>query len=263
MRGGWTVVELRCRAAGGSVAVAFDPAVEAEKLHPRARTQRSIDPDSQGPVRLVSQFTGSRADDAGHPPRRELVSDLAGKTATTGRRRRFASTTGRPRAKASAAVLFPDRKGAPCPATWGPRGPGQADGHRDHQRLGAGRRAALNGYARRPLSKAGLRWSTFDPQGQGSQKQRGPPDNRRARRRSTTPPPFFDAEDAIDFASHPAKAYDAGASFLCESGRAMGQAANRRAAGVSTLLQNPFWKLLDPARLGHCGHSKARPGCRK
>jgi dienelactone hydrolase len=116
-------------------------------------------------------------------------------------------------------------------------------------------------YAAQTLAKAGYVVLTFDPQGQGQSDTQGEsPDQQEGTPAQTDGRPFFDGtEDAIDFfLSNPSHPYEPVPS--CASGTSHAAKQNRRAKAGLDAAYNPFWKLLDPQRLGIAGHSYGAAG---
>jgi dienelactone hydrolase len=116
-------------------------------------------------------------------------------------------------------------------------------------------------YAAQTLAKAGYVVLTWDPQGQGlSDTQGEAPDQGEGTPAQTDGRPFFDGtEDAIDFfLSTPSHRYEPVPS--CNSGTSHAPKQDRRVkAGLDTAY-NPYWKLLNPNRLGLAGHSYGAAG---
>lgn len=111
------------------------------------------------------------------------------------------------------------------------------------------------------LAKDGYVVLTSDPQGQGQSDDPGQaPDQREGVPAQSDGRPFFDGtEDAIGFfLSTPAHPYEPVPS--CSTGTSH---AAKQDLGVKAGLDapyNPFWKLVDPSRLGIAGHSYGAAG---
>ena len=263
---GWTVAGVAAAVllVGASAAYAFDPAVEAENYSKGLERQAIYSTvDYQAKLRLVSQFNGINAlKMQATDPEREFVSDLCwnGNDGCAGDVRLYDwQTKGYGIVQP---VLFTARNGATLSGhVWATKaGPAKRPGivitngsvQADEQ---------LYWYAAQTLAKAGYVVLTFDPQGQGQSDTRGEsPDQQEGTPAQSDGRPFFDGtEDAIDFfLSTPTKPYEPVAS--CESGTSHAAKQNRRAAAGLDAAYNPFWKLLDPARLGIAGHSYGAAG---
>jgi len=116
-------------------------------------------------------------------------------------------------------------------------------------------------YAAQALAKAGYVVLTWDPQGQGQSDTQGEsPDQQEGTPAQSDGRPFFDGtEDAIDFfLSNPKHPYEPVPS--CNSGTSHAAKQNRRVEAGLDAAYNPFWKLLDPSRLGIAGHSYGAAG---
>ena len=115
-------------------------------------------------------------------------------------------------------------------------GPGEAAGHRDHQRLGAGGRAALL-VRGADAGEGGLRRADSDPQGQGQSDTRGeaPDENEGSRRRATAGRSSTAPQDALDFffstpraRSRRARAATTGTSHAAKQDRRVAAGPERR-----------------------------------
>jgi dienelactone hydrolase len=116
-------------------------------------------------------------------------------------------------------------------------------------------------FAAQALAKAGYVVMTFDPQGQGLSDTFGAGrDLLEGTPAQTDGRPFFDGtEDALDFFfSTKARPYEPVKS--CSSGTSHADKQERRAAKGLDAPYNPFWSLLDPARVGIAGHSYGAAG---
>jgi dienelactone hydrolase len=263
---GWTVAAIAAAVllAGASAAYALDPAVEAENYGKGLERQAIYTtPEYQAKLRLVSQFNGLNAlKMQATDPEREFVSDLCwnGNDGCAGDVRLYDwQTNGYGIVQP---VLFTARNGATL------------SGHVWATKAGPARRPGIvitNGsvqadeqlywYAAQTLAKAGYVVLTFDPQGQGQSDTQGEsPDQQEGTPAQTDGRPFFDGtEDAIDFfLSNPSRPYEPVPS--CESGTSHAAKQERRAKAGLDAAYNPFWKLLDPARLGIAGHSYGAAG---
>jgi dienelactone hydrolase len=111
------------------------------------------------------------------------------------------------------------------------------------------------------LAKAGYVVLTSDPQGQGQSDEQGEsPDQNEGSPAQTDGRPFFDGtEDALDFfLSTPKRPYEPVPS--CDSGTSHAPKQDRRVAAGLNAAYNPFWRLLNPARIGLAGHSFGAAG---
>jgi dienelactone hydrolase len=116
-------------------------------------------------------------------------------------------------------------------------------------------------YAAQALAKAGYVVLTFDPQGQGQSDLLGQaPDTSEGVPAQTDGRPFFDGtEDAVNFfLSNPRNRYVPVRS--CSTGTSHLAKQNARVAAGFDAPYNPFWKLLDPSKLGLAGHSYGAAG---
>src|SRR5437762_1838618 len=116
-------------------------------------------------------------------------------------------------------------------------------------------------FAAQTLAKAGYVVLTSDPQGQGQSDEQGEaPDQNEGSPAQTDGRPFFDGtEDAINFflctARHP---YEPVPS--CSSGTSHAPKQDRRVRAGLDAAYNPFWRMLDPRRIGLAGHSYGAAG---
>ena len=116
-------------------------------------------------------------------------------------------------------------------------------------------------FAAQTLAKAGYVVLTSDPQGQGQSDEQGEaPDQNEGSPAQTDGRPFFDGtEDAINFflstAKHP---YEPVPS--CSSGTSHAPKQDRRVRAGLDAAYNPFWRMLDPRRIGLAGHSYGAAG---
>ena len=102
---------------------------------------------------------------------------------------------------------------------------------------------------------------TWDPQGQGKSDLFGEaPDQQEGFHSQVDGRPFFDGtEDALNFFfSTPSKPYVPVKS--CASGTSHAPKQQRRVAAGLDAAYNPYWKLLDPSRVGIAGHSYGAAG---
>jgi dienelactone hydrolase len=116
-------------------------------------------------------------------------------------------------------------------------------------------------YAAQTLAKAGYVVLTWDPQGQGQSDTRGEaPDENEGFPAQSDGRPFFDGtEDALDFfLSTPDQRYEPVPS--CSSGTSHAPKQDRRVAAGLDAAYNPFWRMLDPSRIGIAGHSYGAAG---
>ena len=250
--------------AGASAAYAFDPAVEAENYSKGLERQAIYtSPGYELQLRLISQQNGLNAlKMQATDPGREFVSDLCwnGNDGCAGDVRLYDwQTKGYGIVQP---VLFTARNGATLSGhVWATRaGPAKRPGivitngsvQADEQ---------LYWYAAQALAKDGYVVLTFDPQGQGQSDTLGEsPDAQEGTPAQTDGRPFFDGtEDAIDFfLSNPSHPYEPVPS--CNSGTSHAAKQARRVAAGLDAAYNPFWKLLDPSRLGIAGHSYGAAG---
>jgi dienelactone hydrolase len=116
-------------------------------------------------------------------------------------------------------------------------------------------------FAAQALAKAGYVVLTSDPQGQGQSDELGEsPDQNEGSPAQTDGRPFYDGtEDALDFfLSTPKKPYVPVPS--CDSGTSHAAKQNRRVVAGLDAAYNPFWRLLNPNRVGLAGHSFGAAG---
>jgi len=250
--------------AAASAAQAFDPVVEAENYSKGLERQSIyLTPDYQAKLRLISQQNGLNAlKMQATDPAREFVSDLCwnGNDGCAGDIRLYNwQTKGYGIVQP---VLFTARDGATLSGhVWATKaGPVNRPGivitngsvQADEQ---------LYWYAAQALAKDGYVVLTFDPQGQGQSDTAGEsPDQQEGTPAQTDGRPFFDGtEDAIDFfLSNPSHPYEPVPS--CNSGTSHAAKQEQRVAAGLDAAYNPFWKLLDPSRLGIAGHSYGAAG---
>jgi len=250
--------------AGATAAQAFDPATEAEN-YSKGLERQSIytTPAYEAQLRLTSQQNGMHAlEMQAADPEREFVTDLCwnGNDGCAGDVRLYDW-----QAKGFGIVqpvLFTARNGATLSGhVWATKaGPAKRPGivitngsvQADEQ---------LYWYAAQALAKAGYVVLTWDPQGQGQSDTQGEaPDQQEGTPAQSDGRPFFDGtEDAIDFfLSNPKHPYEPVPS--CNSGTSHAAKQNRRVKAGLDAAFNPFWKLLDPSRLGIAGHSYGAAG---
>jgi dienelactone hydrolase len=250
--------------AGATTAYALDPAVEAENYSKGLERQAIYTtPEYQAKLRVISQLNGLNAlKMQATDPEREFVSDLCwnGNDGCAGDVRLYDwQTKGYGIVQP---VLFTARNGATLSGhVWATKaGPAKRPGivitngsvQADEQ---------LYWYAAQALAKAGYVVLTFDPQGQGQSDTYGEaPDRGEGTPAQSDGRPFFDGtEDAIDFfLSTPSNPYEPVPS--CYSGTSHKVKQWRRVAAGLDNSYNPFWKLLDPSRLGIAGHSYGAAG---
>src|SRR5947209_11799997 len=116
-------------------------------------------------------------------------------------------------------------------------------------------------YAAQALAKDGYVVVTWDAQGQGRSDTNGEaPDANEGFPAQSDGRPFFDGtEDAIDFAlSTPSHPYEPVPS--CSSGTSHAPKQDRRVRAGLDAAYNPFWRMLDPRRIGLAGHSYGAAG---
>jgi dienelactone hydrolase len=111
------------------------------------------------------------------------------------------------------------------------------------------------------LAKAGYVVLTSDPQGQGQSDEQGEsPDQNEGSPAQTDGRPFYDGtEDALNFLlSTPKRPYEPVPS--CDSGTSHAAKQDRRVAAGLNAAYNPFWRILNPSRIGLAGHSFGAAG---
>ena len=116
-------------------------------------------------------------------------------------------------------------------------------------------------YSAQTLAKDGYVVLTFDPQGQGQSDTFGQaPDEQEGVPAQSDGRPFYDGtEDALDFfLSKPRHPYVPVAS--CETGTSHAAKQNERVTQGLDAAYNPYWKLLNPSRIGLAGHSYGAAG---
>src|SRR5207247_2878914 len=116
-------------------------------------------------------------------------------------------------------------------------------------------------FAAQTLAKAGYVVLTSDPQGQGQSDEQGEaPDQNEGSPAQTDGRPFFDGtEDAINFFLSTAKRpYEPVPS--CSSGTSHAPKQDRRVRAGLDAAYNPFWRMLDPRRIGLAGHPYGAAG---
>jgi len=250
--------------ASATAAGAFDPAVELENYNKGNERQTIYDtPEYQLLLFQVSQtneqqaFAAQLAD-----PERQFQTDLCsrGDNGCAGDVRLY--DWGPEHYGIVQPVLFTARNGATISGhVWATRsGPAQRPGIViTNGSVQAPER--LYWFAAQALAKAGYVVLTFDPQGQGlSDTQGEAPDQNEGFPAQSDGRPFVDGtEDAIDFfLSTPTRPYEPVPS--CNSGTSHAPKQDRRVkAGLDTAY-NPYWSMVDPARLGLAGHSYGASG---
>ena len=245
-------------------AQAFDPVVEAKNFSKVEERQTIYDtPQYQLQLRLISQQNGLSALQAqANDPERLFEGDLCwnGNDGCAGDIRLYDwEAKGYGIVKP---VLFTARNGATLSGhVWATKsGPAQRPGivitngsvQADEQ---------LYWYAAQTLAKAGYIVLTWDPQGQGQSDLFGEsPDQQEGFHSQVDGRPFFDGtEDALNFFfSTPSKPYVPVKS--CSSGTSHAPKQDRRVKAGLDAAYNPFWKLLDPSRVGIAGHSYGAAG---
>ena len=255
---GLTLLSAPAGAAG------FDPVVEARNFAVTLERQATYDtPTYQAQMLGVGTVNGAHATyEQLTDPGRNFADDLcwSGYNACAGDVRLYNwATKGygivRP-------VLFTARSGATLSGhVWATRqGPAQRPGvvivngsvQADEQ---------MYWYAAQALAKAGYVVLTFDPQGQGQSDTLGAgADTGEGVPAQTDGRPFYDgAEDAINFfLSTPQQPYRPVPS--CDTGTSHADKQDARVAAGLDTAYNPFWQLLDPARIGLAGHSYGAAG---
>ena len=116
-------------------------------------------------------------------------------------------------------------------------------------------------FAAQTLAKAGYVVLTSDPQGQGQSDELGEaPDQTEGSPAQTDGRPFFEGtQDALDFfLSTPKRVYEPRPS--CESGTSHAPKQARRVGAGLNAAYNPFWRMLNPSRVGLAGHSFGAAG---
>src|SRR3954470_8871431 len=263
---GWSLAGIAAAVllAGASAAYAFDPVVEAQN-YGKGLERQSIytTPSYEAKLRVVSQLNGLNAlKMQATDPGREFVTDLCwnGNDGCAGDVRLYDwQTNGYGIVKP---VLFTARNGATL------------SGHVWATKSGPAKRPGIvitNGsvqadeelywYAAQTLAKAGYVVLTWDPQGQGKSDLFGEaPDQQEGFHSQVDGRPFFDGtEDALNFFfSTPSKPYVPVKS--CASGTSHAPKQQRRVAAGLDAAYNPYWKLLDPSRVGIAGHSYGAAG---
>jgi pimeloyl-ACP methyl ester carboxylesterase len=116
-------------------------------------------------------------------------------------------------------------------------------------------------YAAQALAKDGYVVLTFDPQGQGQSDTPGQaPDENEGFPAQSDGRPFYDGtEDAINFLlSSAAHRYEPVPS--CETGTSHAAKQDERVAAGLDAAYDPFYKQLDPSKIGLAGHSYGAAG---
>jgi dienelactone hydrolase len=111
------------------------------------------------------------------------------------------------------------------------------------------------------LAKAGYVVLTWDPQGQGQSDEFGEqPDLNEGSPAQSDGRPFFDGtRDALDFfLSTSKRPFQPRPS--CETGTSHAPKQVRRVAAGLNAAYNPFWKMLNPGKIGIAGHSFGAAG---
>ena len=254
-------------AAAGARAFApppFDPVVEAQNYSKIEERQTIYDtPQYQLALRTISNqnFLNALATQAADPDR-EFVSDLCwnGGDGCAGDIRLYdwqSSGYG-----IVTPVLFTARDGATLSGhVWATKaGPAKRPGivftngsvQADEQ---------LYWFVAQTLAKAGYVVLTFDPQGQGQSDTFGEsPDQQEGFPAQSDGRPFFDGtEDALNFfLSSPAHPYEPVKS--CSSGTSHAAKQDRRVKTGLDAAYNPFWQMIDAAKIGLAGHSYGAAG---
>jgi dienelactone hydrolase len=258
------IVALLVAAVAAPAAGAFDPAVEAKNFSKVEERQTIYDtPQYQLQLRLVSNQNFTEAVTAqAADPERQFTGDLCwnGGDGCAGDVRLYDwQSKGYGIVKP---VLFTARNGATLSGhVWATKsGPAKRPGivitngsvQADEQ---------LYWFAAQTLAKAGYVVLTWDPQGQGQSDLFGEaPDQNEGFHSQSDGRPFFDGtEDALNFFfSTPSKPYVPVKS--CESGTSHAPKQERRVKLGLDAAYNPYWKLLDPSRVGIAGHSYGAAG---
>src|SRR5690349_3430974 len=264
MKTGVVASLLAAAAIAAPAAQAFDPVVEGKNFSKVEERQTIYDtPQYQAQLRLISQQNGLAALHAqAADPERLFEGDLCwnGNDGCAGDIRLYDwEAKGYGIVKP---VLFTARNGATLSGhVWATKaGPAKRPGivitngseQADEQ---------LYWYAAQALAKDGYVVLTFDPQGQGQSDTQGEtPDQQEGTPAQSDGRPFFDGtEDAIDFfLSNPSHPYEPVPS--CNSGTSHAYKQNQRVKQGLDAAYNPFWKLLDPSKLGIAGHSYGAAG---
>jgi dienelactone hydrolase len=250
--------------AGASAATAFDPAVEAENFSKTQERQTIYNtPEYQLLLRQVSlQNRAAALAMQASDPERNFSGHLcaSGEDGCAGDARLYDW-----QAKGYGIVqpvLFTARNGATISGrVWATKsGPSKRPGivitngsiQADEQ---------LYWFVAQTLAKAGYVVLTSDPQGQGQSDEFGEsPDQNEGSPAQTDGRPFYDGtEDALNFfLSTPKHPYQPVPS--CDSGTSHEAKQDRRVAAGLNAAYNPFWKLLNPSRIGLAGHSFGAAG---
>ena len=250
--------------AGTSVATAFDPALEAQNFSKTQERQTIYNtPAYQVLLRQVSvQNRAAALAMQAADPERNFTGHLcaSGEDGCAGDARLYDwQAKGYGIVKP---VLFTARSGATISGrVWATKaGPSKRPGivitngsiQADEQ---------LYWFVAQTLAKAGYVVLTSDPQGQGQSDEFGEsPDQTEGEPAQTDGRPFYDGtEDALNFfLSTPKRPYEPVPS--CDSGTSHAPKQDRRVAAGLDAPYNPFWKLLNPNRVGLAGHSFGAAG---
>ena len=250
--------------AGAPVANAFDPAVEAQNFSKTQERQTIYNtPEYQLLLRQVSaQNRAAALAMQAADPERNFSGHLcaSGEDGCAGDARLY--DWGPKGYGIVKPVLFTARSGATISGhVWATRaGPSKRPGivitngsiQADEQ---------LYWFVAQTLAKAGYVVLTSDPQGQGQSDEFGEsPDLNEGEPAQTDGRPFYDGtEDALNFfLSTPKRPYEPVPS--CDSGTSHAPKQDRRVAAGLDAPYNPFWKLLNPNRIGLAGHSFGAAG---
>src|SRR3954468_8816928 len=258
-----SLLALVVLAVSASVALAFDPATEAENFG--KGNERSAIYNTPEYRALLTQVSAENRLEAmglqaGDPERNFLAQLCAtGEDGCAGDARLYGWDNGHGISKK---VLFTARDGATL------------SGRVWRTNAGPAKRPGIvitNGSVQAPervywfvaqtLAKAGYVVLSWDPQGQGQSDTQGEsPDQNEGVPAQSDGRPFFDGtEDAINFFfSTPANPYQPIKS--CESGTSHAAKQNRRVKAGLNSANNPFWDHLDQTRVGIAGHSFGAAG---
>ncbi|MEA2391772.1 MAG: hypothetical protein QOK31_1881, partial [Solirubrobacteraceae bacterium] len=250
--------------AGGTAALAFDPAVESKNFSKtQERSTIFSTPEYQAQLRTIGlqNRADSTAAQAADPER-----NFSGHVCT-------AAEDG----CAGDIRLYdwgPKGYGTVKPVLFTARNGATLSGRVWATRAGPAKRPAIvitNGsvqadeqmywFVAQTLAKAGYVVLTFDPQGQGESDEQGEaPDQNEGSPAQSDGRPFFDGtEDAINFmlssAAHPDVPVKS-----CSTGTSHAAKQDRRAQAGLDAPYNPLWSLVDAKRLGIAGHSYGAAG---
>jgi dienelactone hydrolase len=259
-----SLAALAVLAVGASVALALDPATEAQNFG-KGNERSAIYNTPEYRALLTQVSVNNRLEAMGlqaADPERNFLGQLCatGEDGCAGDARLYGWDNGH---GVSQKVLFTARNGATISGRVWRTNAGPA------KRPGV---VITNGSVQAPervywfvaqtLAKAGYVVLTWDPQGQGQSDTNGEaPDQNEGVPAQSDGRPFFDGtEDAINFFfSTPAKPYEPIKS--CESGTSHAPKQNRRVkAGLNPFAYNPYANFIDYSRVGIAGHSFGAAG---